>query len=114
MTFQVGSTCYGSQGSALSAIASGQSGAVVVHGGSAYVVGAAPTTGGINYSFTAADGSGTFMQFVSISPEPCGLLQAEDGGMLGMLVMSVWALAFGFRIVTRYLWDSSAGGGNDS
>lgn len=91
MAFQVGSTCYSTPAGALSAAASSQVGTVVSHGGSAYVVDASSVTASsISYRLTPVGGGTPIASVVSMSPQPCGLLTAEDGAMLGWAIAAAW------------------------
>lgn len=93
MSYQVGSTCYGSAEQALSATASSQVGAVVVHGGAAYVVDVAGiTASSITYLLNPIGGGVPVQSVVSVSPQPCGLLQWDDGLLLGWGVATAWIL----------------------
>lgn len=91
MAYQVGATCYGSATDALSAIASAQVGGVVVQGGAAYVVGVdAIASNSITYRLTPIAGGTTYQNIVQLTPQPCGLLQWQDGLTLGWLVATAW------------------------
>ena len=93
MAYQVGTTCYGSASQALSAIASDQLGSVVVHGGAAYVVGVdAVASSSITYSFTPIAGGAPFISVVSMTPQPCGLMDWQDGLALGWGIATAWIL----------------------
>lgn len=94
MAYQVGSTCYGAATDAVSAIASAQAGAVVVHGGATYVVNAtALTASSITYTLQPLAGGAAITSTVSVTPQPCGLLQWEDGLVLGWGVAAAWIAA---------------------
>jgi hypothetical protein len=92
---QVGSTCYASDGAALSAIASGEVGKVVPAGAVVYVVDAAPSgASSIAYTLTPADGSASGVSStVALTLQPCNLLDWSDGLELGWGVGGVWILA---------------------
>lgn len=91
MAYQVGTTCYGSAADALSAAASTQVGAVVVHGGATYVVGVdAIGASSITYRLTPVAGGQAIQSVVQIAPQPCGLLQWQDGLSLGWGVATAW------------------------
>lgn len=114
MSYQVGSSCYGSPESAYSALAAQQSGALVQHGGIAYVLDATPLQDGIALAGVPADGSlGGFSSQVALTLQDCQLLTAEDGAAYGGLVLVVFATAFAFRAIAKTLWQST-GGGYDS
>lgn len=91
MSYQVGSTCYGNAVDALSAVASSQVGGVVVHGGAAFVVGVdAVASSSITYRLTPIAGGQAIQSIVQLQPQPCGLLQWQDGLTLGWLVAGAW------------------------
>lgn len=91
MAYQVGATCYGSAESALSAVASAQVGGVVEHGGAAYVVGVdAVASTSITYRLTPLGGGAALQTVVAMQPQPCGLLQWQDGLSLGWGVATAW------------------------
>lgn len=91
MAYQVGTTCYGSADDALSAVASSQVGAVVVHGGATYVVGVdAVAATSITYRLTPVGGGQALQSTVQLTPQPCGLLQWQDGLSLGWGVATAW------------------------
>lgn len=91
MGYQVGSTCYGSAVDALAASASSQVGGVVVHGGSAYVVGVdAVASSSITYRLSPVGGGTAIQSVVQLTPQPCGLLEWQDGLALGWGVATAW------------------------
>jgi len=91
VSYQVGSTCYGNAVDALSAVASSQVGGVVVHGGAAFVVGVdAVASSSITYRLTPIAGGQAIQSIVQLQPQPCGLLQWQDGLTLGWLVAGAW------------------------
>lgn len=93
MAYQVGTTCYGNAAQALSAAASAQVGGVVVHGGAAYVVGVnAVASSSITYSFTPIAGGNAFNSVVYMTPQPCGLMDWQDGLALGWGIATAWIL----------------------
>lgn len=91
MSYQAGSACYGSAQNALSALASSQVGGVVVQGGAAYVVGVdAVASNSITYRLTPIAGGQTLQNTVQLDPQPCGLLDWQDGLTLGWAVAAAW------------------------
>ena len=91
MSYQVGSTCYASASAALSAAASSQVGGVVVHGGVGYVVGVdAVASDSITYRLSPLSGGQAVQSVVTLTPQPCGLLQWQDGLTLGWSVAAAW------------------------
>lgn len=91
MGYQVGSICYATEQQALSASASSQVGAVVPHGGKSYVTGVSSVgSGSITYSFISLDGTESFELVSPLTPQPCGLLDWQDGLVLGWGVAAAW------------------------
>lgn len=91
MAFQVGATCYGEAEAAVAAIASAQVGTVVVHGGAAYVIDAGGITGAsITYSLAPMSGGTAITTVAPVSLQPCGLLDWDDGLVLGWAVAAAW------------------------
>lgn len=91
MAFQVGSACYDTAPAAVSAIASAQVGTVVVHGGAAYVIDASSSTGAsITYSLQPVAGGAPISYTAAVTPQPCGLMDWQDGLTLGWGVAAAW------------------------
>ena len=91
MAYQVGSSCYDTAAAAVSAIASAQVGAVVVHGGTAYVVDASAHTGAsVTYSLQPLAGGASISYTAAVTPQPCGLMDWQDGLTLGWAVAAAW------------------------
>lgn len=91
MGYQVGTTCYGSASDALSATASSQVGSVVLHGGATFVIGVdAVSSTSITYRLTPLAGGQAIQSVVQLSPQPCGLLEWQDGLSLGWGVATAW------------------------
>lgn len=84
MAFQVGAFCYGDAQAAAAATASAQAGAVVQHGGAAYVVNvAAVAADSITYSLAPVQGGPAITVVAPFSAQPCGLMDWQDGLALG-------------------------------
>lgn len=91
MAYQVGPACYAEASAALAAIASGQIGAVVQHGGAAYVVDASSIgAASITYSLTPVAGGAALTVVSPVTVQPCGLLDWQDGLFLGWAVAGAW------------------------
>jgi len=91
VSYQVGTICYASAVEALAASASSQVGGVVVHGGAVYVVGVdAVAPDSITYRLTPIAGGQALQNTVQLAPQPCGLLQWQDGLTLGWGVAAAW------------------------
>ncbi len=86
MAYQVGSACYSEAQDAVAAIASSQVGAVVAHGGAAYVVNVtALDAASITYSLAPIAGGAAITLAASVNPQPCGLMTGTDGALLGLV-----------------------------
>jgi hypothetical protein len=91
MAYQVGATCYDSASDAVSAIASSQVGAVVQHGGAAYVVNAPSLTGAsITYLLQPVAGGAAISYTAAVTPQPCGLLDWQDGLAISWGIAAAW------------------------
>jgi hypothetical protein len=102
MAYQVGPSCYGDAIAAVHAIASSQVGTVVVHGGSAYVADAtAVTATSISYTLQPIAGGASISYVASVSPQPCGLLDWQDGLMLGWAVAAAWIAVAAVMLIRR-------------
>lgn len=114
MSFQVGSACYPTPEAAAAASASSMVGSIVSHGGSAYVVNVdGVDAAAIYYSFTPViGGTTTYMEFVH-TPQPCGLLGADDAVQMGWLVAGVWVVVYCVKFIARVVRDMSNDRGGD-
>lgn len=102
MGFQVGPSCYGNAVAAVQAAASSQVGAIVVHGGAAYVVDAGTATeSSITYSLQPVGGGATIAVTAQVTPQPCGLLDWQDGLVLGWGIAAVWIAAAVVMVARR-------------
>jgi len=102
MAFQVGAFCYGDAQAAAAASASSQVGAVVQHGGAAYVVNASAVAAGqITYSLAPIDGGAPLTVASPYSAQPCMLLDWQDGLVLGWGVAGVWLAVLAVMILRR-------------
>lgn len=110
--FQVGEACYGTALQAAQAVASAQLGAVVNHGGSAYVVDLLSVTeASITYGLRPV-GGGAPLQLVSdFVAQPCNLLGVEDGLSMGWMVAGVWVAVYAIVFIARTVFH--VGGDND-
>lgn len=101
-SFQVGQSCYSSALAAVQAIASGQSGAVVVVGTSSYVVdvvGTSDTSMTLNFSDVGSPAS--FVKVVPVTPLPCGLLDTADGLILAWGIATAWLVTAAVLFLRR-------------
>lgn len=95
MAFQVGSACYGAANEAAQASASAQVGAIVQHGGTAYVIDAtAVAAESITYALYPVGGGTAISVTSAYTAQPCNLLEFSDGLQLGWLVGGVWLGVF--------------------
>jgi hypothetical protein len=101
MAFQVGSACYGTAGEALQAIAATQAGSVVVHGSAAYVVDATVSGTSITYTLSPVAGGSALTYASTIQPQPCGLLDWQDGLVLGWGVAGAWLLVAAVMVLRK-------------
>lgn len=90
-SYQVGDTCYSTALAAVQALASAEVGGITVIGSKAYVVDATNISGtSITYSFLEVGGTGTMTKVATVTPQPCGLLDWQDGLTLGWAVAAAW------------------------
>ena len=102
MAFQVGSACYGDAQGAVAAIASSQVGAVVSHGQAAYVVNASEVSeSSITYTLSPVAGGAAITMVASVSPQPCGLLDWQDGLYLGWGIAAAWIFTAAIMFLRR-------------
>jgi hypothetical protein len=102
MGWQVDGACYATQLQAVQAAVSGEVGKVVTIGTAGYVVDVAATTAAsATYVFRRVDGTSDLTQVVSLTPQPCGLLEWQDGLQLSWAVFAIWLSAYGLRFLGR-------------
>lgn len=104
MAYQVGSACYSTATQAAQVSASSQVGAVVSHGGTAYVIdlaGAGETS--ITYRLQPLAGGAPIQTTVGYTAQPCGLLQVEDGLAMGWMIGGAWIGAYALMFLARAL-----------
>lgn len=91
MAYQVGDACYSTALEAVQVMASNAVGGVVVIGSKAYVVNAGSITGSsITYSFAEVGGTGYMTKLANVTPQPCGLLDWQDGLTIGWAIAAAW------------------------
>lgn len=91
MSYQAGTICYATKTEALSALASANVGSFVVHGSTAFTVDVVSVSEtGIFYKMRSVDGSSIIKVDQLFSPQPCGLLDWQDGLLLGWLIAAAW------------------------
>ncbi len=102
MSFQVGGVCYETELAAARATAASQLGSFVNHSGQSYLISNSNVSATqIEYFFTPVGGGTTISMLNDFSPQPCGLLSAEDGLQIGWLMISVWVAVYGIMFLTR-------------
>ncbi|MDA8446349.1 hypothetical protein [Paracidovorax valerianellae] len=104
MAYQVNGACYGTAQQAAQASASQQVGAVVSHSGTVYVIdvaGAADAS--ITYRFQPVAGGAPMQLVAGYTPQPCNLLQVQDGLAMGWMVAGAWIGAFSLMFLARIL-----------
>lgn len=94
MGYQVGAQCFGDAITAASVSASSEAGRLVVLGSEVYGVEVAGVdASSISYTLRSALGSSLEL-VVPYAAQPCGLLEAADGALLGWALASVWLAVF--------------------
>jgi hypothetical protein len=110
MNYQVGSVCYDTAVQAAQASASKEIGAVVSHGGSAFVVNAATVEAtGITYSFVPVSGGAPVTIVAPYSAQPCNMLTYQDGLHIGWMVAAAWLSAYAVLFIARSLRGETGG-----
>jgi len=91
MAYQVGDACYSTALEAVQVMASKAVGSVVVIGSNAYVVNATSVSGSsITYAFADVGGTGSIVKTATVNPQPCGLLDWQDGLTIGWAIAAAW------------------------
>lgn len=91
MSYQVGTVCYSTSQQALQAIASANVGSFVVNNGTAFTVDVVSVSNsGIFYKLRSVATGEIVKLDQSFSPQPCGLLDWQDGLLLGWLIAAAW------------------------
>lgn len=131
MSFQSGSNCYETAGSALSASVSSQSGGVYVFGSPATTVSQTLPCGNgnpyctittsttvpstiepyitdisvndtlVTYKFTGAITGTVLTKSLTIQPQQCQLVDYQDSFILSGLVISVWFIAWAMVVIRK-------------
>lgn len=104
MGYQVGATCYPTEGAAAQASVSAAVGSVVPHGSGSAVIGAAVSgdvSPVISYTFTPTDGGAAVTVSVPYTAQPCGLMDTADGLAMGWAVAGVWLATAGVLFLRR-------------
>lgn len=104
MAYQVGQACYSTAIEAAQASASAQAGAVVSHGGTAYVIDVAGVAeSSITYRLQPLSGGAAMQATVAYTAQPCGLLQVHDGLSMGWMVGGAWVMVYALTFLARVL-----------
>lgn len=104
MSYQVGPSCFPDAGTALSAIASLETGKVVPAGSVVYVVDAVPGVGTVTYTLHDVAGIAADVVYTSTPTlQPCGLLDSADALALGWGVVAAWVAAYALLALRKGL-----------
>lgn len=91
--------------------ASGQVGAVVQHGGVAYVVDAFSVAGtSLTYSLTPVGGGSALSVTSSYTAQPCNLMNHVDALQIGWMIAAAWVGVYGLCYLARVVRDGWGGG----
>lgn len=100
-SLQVDGNCY-SELAAVQAMAAREVGRLVVIGAKTYVVdvgAVTPTT--ITYNFADTTSTATFSKLVTVTPQPCGLLDTVDGLVIGWAIAAAWLATAAVLFIRR-------------
>jgi hypothetical protein len=102
MGWQVDGACYATQLQAVQAAVSGEVGKVVTIGTVSYVVDVTATTStSATYVYRRVSGTPDITKVTTITAQPCGLLEWQDGLVLAWAVVGIWLAAYGLRYLGR-------------
>ena len=102
MGWQVRDQCYSTELAAAHASVSGEVGKVLAAGSAVYAVDVSEVTASSATLVLQPLGGGTpITQTVAITSQPCELLDAADGTLVGGLILVAWAGAFGVRYLAE-------------
>jgi hypothetical protein len=102
MGWQVDGACYATRLQAVQASVSSEVGKVVNIGTAAYVVDVTATTStSATFVYRRVTGTPDITKVSTITAQPCGLLEWEDGLQLAWAVVAVWLAAYGLRFLGR-------------
>ena len=115
MSYQVGSTCYGTALAANQASVSSLAGTIVLMGGQSQVLSVqAVSDSAITYGYTPLGGGALSSQTVAITPLPCNLLTAEDAMSIGWQIAAVWLTVYAITFIANYLKRETFGVSDDT
>ena len=104
MAYQVGSTCYATAIEAGQAQASTMVGAIVGQGSVAHTVSTSTIDAtSITYVLSPVGGGTPITHVAPFTPQPCNMLQLEDGLTIGWLIAAAWIGAFCLMFLARAL-----------
>lgn len=113
MAYQVGAACYAEALQAAQASASAQAGAVVQHGGTAYLVQvSAVQADSITYALYPISGGTAVQSVVPYTAQPCGLLGIQDGLSIGWMIGAVWLGVYALMFLARVIQHGWGSDGN--
>lgn len=102
MGYQVRDYCYSTAVEAVNAMAAAQVGSVVVSGSVAYAVDVSATTANsISLVLTPVAGGTAVLSTVAVTPQPCGLIEAEDALAAAWGVAAVWLILAAFLFMGK-------------
>jgi len=106
MEYQVGPACYSTAVQAAQASASAQAGAIVQHGGAAYMIEVASVqSDAIDYALHPVAGGAAVTLSVPYNAQPCGLLALDDGLAFGWGIAAVWLGVYALTFIGRVVAD---------
>jgi hypothetical protein len=102
MGWQVGTACYGSEASAVAAIASAEVGSVRQSGSALYAVDVVGITdASIAYSLTPIDGGPALPAVtVPVTLQPCGLVEFGDSMLMAWAIVAGWAGTYAIKFLS--------------
>jgi hypothetical protein len=104
MAYQVGSTCYATATEAAQAQASTMVGAIVGQAGTAHTVSATTMDEtSITYVLSPVGGGTPITHVAPFTPQPCNMLQMEDGLSIGWMIAGAWIGAYCLLFLARVL-----------
>lgn len=104
MAFQVDNACYATEIEAGQVIGSKATGMLVGQGNAQHTVSVASVDAtSITYVLTPVGGGTAITHVAAFTPQPCNLMQLEDGLVMGWLVFGAWIAAYAVLFVKHAL-----------
>lgn len=102
MGWQFEGVCYSTQLQAVQAAAGSQVGKVVELFSAPYVIDIGSTTSTTaTYLYRGLGDEPPIEKVIALTPQPCGLLEWEDGLQISWLVVAVWLAAYSLKFLSR-------------